>query len=483
MEEKTASPKSNDSWTGADVIAATDGRLVCGEPSRQFSAVGIDSRMFEPSACYVAIVGKTHDGHEFCRQVVDAGGRGLLVAEESVERFPIDTWRRRAVFCAAVADTTRALGDLASWHRDRQSVQVVAITGSCGKTTTRDMTTSVLRQRYRTLSSKKNFNNEIGLPLTLLDLDPQHEWAVAELGMNHLGEIARLGDICSPDIGVITNVGAAHLEGLGTVDNVAAAKAELLAGIRKGGTAVLNADDHRVRAMAPHAAGRVLFFGGSDEADIRSRNVSPSGLGTAFELVLPGGEIPVFLRGPGLFMVSNALAAAAVGHAAGFSLEEIKAGLEAFEPVPGRMNLVETMSGFHIIDDTYNANPVSMTAAISTLASVKGEGRGMVVLGDMFELGPRSKEFHHALGVVAAQSGAVRVYATGTFAGEVVAGALDAQMDPEDVIASSQADILVDLKKRIAPGDWVLVKGSRAAEMEKIVSGLVAWAGGEKRKA
>ena len=475
--EETDSRKCGDFWDGADILAATDGRLVCGDPSRRFSAVGIDSRMFEPSAFFVAIVGKTHDGHDFCRQVVDAGGRGLLVEDRSPDRLPIDAWRRRSVFCVAVADTTRALGDLAAWHRDRRSAQVAAVTGSCGKTTTREMTASILRQRYRTLSPKKNFNNEIGLPLTLLELETRHEWAVAELGMNHLGEIARLGEICRPDIGVITNVGAAHLEGLGTVDNVAVAKAELLAGIRKGGTAVLNADDSRVRSMAPQATGRVLLFGESDDADIRSRNVEPLGFGTAFELVLPEGDIPVVLRGPGLFMVSNALAAAAVGHVAGLSPEEIKAGLEGFDAAPGRMNMVETMAGFHVIDDTYNANPVSMTAAISALASVKGEGRGLVVLGDMFELGARSKEFHHALGVVAAQSGAVRVYATGTFAGEVAAGALDAYMKPEDVMAGSRADILADLKKRIAPGDWVLVKGSRASEMEKIVSGLLAWAG------
>jgi UDP-N-acetylmuramyl pentapeptide synthase len=179
-------------------------------------------------------------------------------------------------------------------------------------------------------------------------------------------------------------------------------------------------------------------------------------------------------------MVSNALAAAAVGHVAGLSPEEIKAGLGAFEPVPGRMNLLETTSGFHVIDDAYNANPVSMTAAISTLAAVKGEGRGMVVLGDMLELGSRSKEFHHALGVVAAQTGIARLYATGTYAESVKEGALEAFMTTEDVMVGSQADILADLKKRVVPGDWILVKGSRAAGMEKIVSDLVAWAGGEK---
>jgi UDP-N-acetylmuramoyl-tripeptide--D-alanyl-D-alanine ligase len=480
--EQTASQKGGNIWTGADVLAATGGRIVSGDSACRFSGVGIDSRALDPDDLFVAIVGKTHDGHRFCPQVVAAGNRGLLVNAETAGSLPVDEWTHPPVFCVAVSDTTRALGDMAAWHRKRCPAKVAAITGSCGKTTTREMTASVLRQRYRTLASRKNFNNEIGLPLTLLALEADHEWAVAELGMNRPGEIARLGEISRPDIGVITNVGAVHLEGLGTVENVAAAKGELLPAIDPAGIAVLNADDVRLRPMADRMAGRVLLFGQSEDADIRGREVVPAGAGTAFELVLPGGSVRVTLRVPGRFMVSNALAAAAVGHVAGLSPEEIRTGLETFEPADGRMNLVETVSGIHVLDDSYNANPVSMAEAISTLGQMKGEGRATVVLGDMYELGDRAQEFHHALGVVAVQAGIVRLYATGTYADAVREGALEAYMKPEDVMIGSHADILADLRQQAAPGDWVLVKGSRAAEMEKIVSGLVAWAGGKKKK-
>jgi UDP-N-acetylmuramoyl-tripeptide--D-alanyl-D-alanine ligase len=480
--ETAASHNSIDTWSGADIVTATGGRVVCGEPSSRFSGVGIDSRLLGDDALYVAIVGKIHDGHGFCREVVDAGGTGVLVNENTLGGLPMAEWRERSILCVAVPDTTRALGDMAAFHRRRQPARIVAITGSCGKTSTRNMTAQVLGRQFRTLASRKNFNNEIGLPLTLLAMESSHQWGVAELGMNNPGEIDRLGEICRPDIGVITNVGAAHLEGLGTVENVAAAKAELLPAVKPDGTTILNADDFRVRAMAEEAVGTVLFFGESDDAAVRAENISPSGSGTAFDLILPTGRIPVFLRVPGRFMVANALAAAAVGHVAGLSPEEIRAGLEAFEAVAGRMRIVETVSGVHIIDDTYNANPVSMDAAISTLAAVKGEERGIVVLGDMFELGERAPEFHRALGVVAAQSGASAVCATGGFAEEVAGGALEAYMEAENVVTGSRGDILEDLKQRLRPGDWVLMKGSRAAEMEKLVAELAAWAGGEKKK-
>jgi len=479
--ETATSHNSIDTWSGADILAATGGRLVCGEPSRCFSGVGIDSRALGEAALYAAIVGKTHDGHGFCGQVVDAGGAGLLVNEDAVSSLPVTEWCRSDVFCVAVSDTTRALGDMAAYHRRRQPARIAAITGSCGKTTSRNMTAQVLGRRYRTLASRKNFNNEIGLPLTLLALESSHQWGVAELGMNHPGEIGRLGEICRPDIGVITNVGAAHLEGLGTIENVAAAKGELLPAVKADGTTILNADDARVRSLAGQATGTVLFFGESDDATVQAEEIRPAGTGMAFELVLPAGRIPVTLRVPGNFMVSNALAAAAVGHVAGLSPEEIRDGLEAFEAVAGRMRIVETVSGIHILDDTYNANPVSMDAAIFTLASVRGEGRGIVVVGDMFELGERSLEFHHALGVVAAQSGAAAVYASGAFAEAVAAGAREIYMDAENVVVGSRGDILGDLKRRLSPGDWVLVKGSRAAEMEKLVAELAKWAGGEKK--
>ena len=480
--EKTTHKTGSIPWTGADILAATGGRHVCGDLLSRFSTIGIDSRSLSDAAFFVAIVGKTHDGHGFCRSVVDSGVQGVLINLNAAAGLPVDQWRKQSVLCIAVADTTRALGDMAAYHRTRNPAMVAAVTGSCGKTTTREMAASVLGLRYHTLSSRKNFNNEIGLPLTLLELEAGHDWVVAELGMNRTGEIARLGEICRPDIGVITNIGPAHLEGLGSVENVMAAKGELLPFIKSEGTAVLNADDLRGRLLAEMTPGRSLLFGEAEDAEVRGRRVRSSGVGTVFELVLPTGEIPVSLSVPGRFMVSNALAAAAVGYLADLAPDRIKAGLESFRSVSGRMSLVETVSGIHILDDTYNANPASMAVAIETLTAVRGNSRGIVVLGDMFELGRCAEEFHRALGEMAVGSGADRVYATGTFAEAVAAGAGEKRTGTQSVVSGSREEILVDLKNRLAPGDWVLVKGSRAAGMERIVSDLVAWAGGSKEK-
>ena len=465
-------------WTGTDILEATGGVLLSGEEDASFDGLGIDSRAISEKDLFVAIVGQTHDGHAFCEKVAAAGGRGFLVNEHAT--LPLDAWRRDHVFCVAVPDTTQALGDLASYHRYRNRAKVVAVTGSCGKTSTREMTVQVLSRRFRTHSPKKNFNNEIGVPLTLLAIAPSHDWAVAELGMNHPGEIARLGEIALPDIGVITNVGPAHLEGLGSVENVMAAKGELLSAIQKGGVAVLNADDPRGLQLAGQVSGRKILFGESDLADIRAEDITSSGPVTRFTLVLPGEKVPVTLSTPGRFMVSNALAAASVGHLAGLSGREIRAGLEAFRPVTGRMTLVETRAGIFLLDDTYNANPLSMGAAVGALRDARGEGRGFVVLGDMYELGEGAETYHREIGKLAAESGVSGLYAVGTFADAVIEGASAAGMAPENGASGDIPRILSLLTPRLSSGDWVLVKGSRAAGMERVVSDLIVTTGGRK---
>ena len=271
----------------------------------------------------------------------------------------------------AVKNTTKALGDLACFHRKRANASVVAITGSNGKTTTREMTATVARQRFATLSSQGNFNNEIGLPLTLLKLNHGHKWAVVELGMNAPGEIARLGEICMPDIGVITNIGPAHLEGVGSIEGVMRAKGEILDKIKAGGTAVLNSDDHRVMHLAGKTSSDVIFYGISGETTIRAEAIVEKDLCTSFRLALPEETIGIDLKIPGIFMVSNALAAAAVGYKLGLSAKEIKAGLEDFKPIGQRMNILHTSAGINLIDDTYNANLASMEAALKTLITLK----------------------------------------------------------------------------------------------------------------
>ncbi|CAB1081543.1 UDP-N-acetylmuramoyl-tripeptide--D-alanyl-D-alanine ligase (EC [Olavius algarvensis Delta 1 endosymbiont] len=463
-------------WTTADLIAATSGQLVCGDLKRSFSGAFIDSRNASADGVFVAIAGETHDGHTFLPQVVDQGGRGLIVDRKKIGQLPHADWQTMGVACIAVADTTRALGDMAAFNRRRSGVSVVGITGSNGKTTTRQFTAAVVSQQYRMLATAGNFNNEIGLPLTLLGLASVHQWAVLELGTNFPGEIARLTDICSPDIGVITNIGKAHLEGLGSIEGVAREKGSLLNGIRPDGKAVLNADDPRVLQLARRARNEVVLYGLSADAAVRAGDVYENQTGVSFVLSLPGASSSIRLNSPGRFMVANALAAAAVGYNLGLSISTIKAGLEAFTPVSGRLNILHPAGGIHIIDDTYNANPESMRAALETLKKMRAGSRAIFVAGDMLELGDQAPSLHRAIGAAAAQSGISRLYARGDFADQVASGARGEGMPSEHTMIGSRREIIADLTDWLQPGDWLLVKGSRGMAMEKVVQAIKAWA-------
>ena len=458
-------------------MKATGGELLCGDKTQRFEKVYIDSRSIVPNDLFVAIVGEIHDGHAFISDVVEQGARGLIVNSEKARDLPISAWQTRNIACVAVRDTTRALGDLAAFHRARTDVAVVAITGSNGKTTTRQMMVAVVARKFNTLSTTGNYNNQIGVPLTLLRLAPEHRWAVVELGSNSPGEIARLAQICSPDIGVITNVAPAHLEGLGSLDGVMREKEQLLDHLKAKGKAVLNADDRRVSKIAARTKKDVLFFGLSEKAAVRASAVNEKASGISFSLDLPQESLTVDLKAAGHFMVVNALAAAAVGHLLGLPAAEIKAGLETFEPAWGRMNILQTASGIHVIDDTYNANPESMKAAITTLVSLRANNRSIFVAGDMLELGAQAESLHRQVGVRAATANINKLLVTGDYADAVADGAKKAGMKSENIFTGSQGKILNALKGSLKPGDWVLVKGSRGAHMETIVEGLKKWAG------
>jgi UDP-N-acetylmuramoyl-tripeptide--D-alanyl-D-alanine ligase len=467
-------------WTVNEILKATGGELICGDEKQRFETVSIDSRTISADDVFVAIVGDVHDGHRFINNVLKQGAVGLIVNNQKAKDLPISEWQTQNVACVAVADTTRALGDLAAFHRLRTDVSVIAITGSNGKTTTRQMTAAVIAKKFITLSTVKNYNNQIGVPLTLLRLVPEHKWAVVELGTNSPGEIARLAQICAPDIGVITNIGPAHLEGLGSLDGVMREKGQLIEHLKAAGKAVLNADDRRVYKLATQTKKEVLLFGQSKNARIRATAVKEKTAGISFSLDLPEESLRVDLKVAGQFMVINALAAAAVGHLLGLSAEDIKAGLEKFEPAWGRMNIFQTANGIHIIDDTYNANPDSMRAAITTLKSLRTNNRSILVAGDMLELGEQSEPLHRQVGAWAAAAGINQLWVTGDFAGAVIAGAKDAGMKDEHIFSGSQERVLVELQKSLKPGDWVLVKGSRGARMEDVVKGLKEWAGVKK---
>ncbi len=461
------------SWTTGDIIRAADGRLLHGDSDRSFASVSIDSRRVRTEDLFVAIHGEVHDGHGFADDVVAKGGRGVLVNLDRAGDFSRDRWTGSDVTVVGVADTTRALGDLAAFHRNRSGASIVGITGSNGKTSTRRMTASVLSQRFRVLSAEGNLNNEFGLPLTLLRLEKGCQWGVVELGMNHPGEIARLAEICTPDVGVITNIAPAHLEGVGDLEGVMNAKGELVDGLAPGGVAALNADDPMVMRIAERSTKPALLFGKSEKAAIRAHSLKKKDLHVAFQLRLPEAEVDIVLKTPGEFMVANALAAATVGVQLGLTPAEIKAGLESVTPMKGRMNHLKTESGVHIIDDAYNANPGSMAAALKTLIRVKGESRGIFVAGDMFELGRQSETLHHEVGRMAARADLSLLYIAGDFAEAMAAGAREAGFDPGKIFIGGREAILQDLIPRLAPGDWVLVKGSRGMRMEKVVNGLM----------
>jgi UDP-N-acetylmuramoyl-tripeptide--D-alanyl-D-alanine ligase len=340
------------------------------------------------------------------------------------------------------------------------------------------MTAAVVSRRYETLSTRKNFNNDIGLPLTLLDLSPEHRWAVVEMGMNAPGEIRRLAEIGRPDIGVITNIAPAHLEGVGSIDGVMNAKGELLAGLAADGTAVLNADDPRVLQLAERTDRRVLLYGLSPTAAVRAVDPAPTHRGSRFTLVLPDANVTVDLKAPGTFMIVNALAAAAVGHLTGIPATEIGRGLENFEPAEGRMTFVPTRMGLTLVDDTYNANPGSMAAALETVRVMRGANRSLFVMGDMKELGRHAEDLHRQVGALAVRSGVTAVFVTGEFAGAVAAGAAGEGLPAERIVTGSKTELVRRLTAVLEPGDWVLIKGSRSMAMEEVFQALKQWAEG-----
>jgi len=456
-------------FTAEQAREATEGVLLYGLKDTRFTGVSIDSRSTCKDDLFIAIVGAAHDGHRHAADAVAVGQKGVIINRSSAIDLPHDKWRQEGYFCIAVGDTTKALGDLAAFNRRRAGLPVIAITGSNGKTSTRRMTTEVMTQKYSVLAPKGNFNNEIGLPLTLLECRPEHTLAVLELGMNHFGEIRRLSQICSPDIGLITNVGPAHLEGLGSLEGVARAKGELLEYIRPDGAVILNQEDPHLRRLGEKCDHhRVLFFGFSSAADVGAEDIDFALDHSAFTLRLPEIRIRAKIYVPGQFMVANALAAAAGGYLMGLSPEQIRAWMAYFRPRKGRLDIMTTTKGINLIDDTYNANPASMAAALDLLAQVKGKAKAFFVCGDMFELGGQAEVLHQKLGADAHHAGVDRLYATGRFASHVAKGARQEGMTAERILTGSKADIISALALQLRPRDWVLVKGSRAMAMETI---------------
>ena len=463
---------SNISWPLSDILQATGGKLLTGKPSTGFAGISTDSRQIAPGECFLCLKGDTHDGHTFISTVVQRGIQGVIADNAAVDQNLLARLDQDGIACIAVEDTLTALGDLAAFLRQRSGLSVMALTGSNGKTTTRTMITHVLDRRFKVLSPFGNFNNLVGVPLTLLRIEPEHEWAVLELGMNSPGEIRRLGEICSADIGLITNIGPAHLEGLGSLEGIMEAKGEIIETISANGTMIFNADDPLVMRLTKRTHCQTVLFGQTPAATIRASSLKPDPHGVSFRLHVPQGERQIRLPIPGIFNVSNALAAAAMGTCLQIALDDIQAALESFTPVTARLNVLELPGDVHLIDDTYNANPASVNAAISTLKGISGGKRSIAVLGDMLELGQAAAGLHREIGCNAAKSGLDKLFVTGKFAGDVEQGARECGMAAKNIIYGSKEEIFKHLEQIVTPGDWILVKGSRGMRMETLVQAL-----------
>ncbi|HEY3522192.1 MAG TPA: UDP-N-acetylmuramoyl-tripeptide--D-alanyl-D-alanine ligase [Candidatus Limnocylindrales bacterium] len=468
-----SAPRPDLGLTPDDLVAATGGRLLR-RSDRRSRGGAVDSRRVRPGNAFVALPGERTDGHAYLADAVAAGAAAAVVSRLPVgDEPPLEDLGDVSV--VLVEDGIRALGGLAAAWRTRFDLLVVGITGSVAKTSTKEAVAGVLGRRFVTLRNEGNLNNEIGLPLTVLDLAPEHEAAVLEMGMYVGGEIRDLAAIGRPQIGVVTAVQPVHLSRIGSIEAIERAKGELVEALppaESGGVAVLNADDERVVRMDARTSARSVTYGFAPDADVTANAVASAGFdGMRFVLRLGDGRTaPVRLPGLGRLAVHNALAAAAVGDAAGLPLAEIVAGLEAGWEAPHRTNVVRA-GGITIVDDSYNASPSAVRAALDLLAGLPG--RRLAVLGEMLELGDAALDGHRSVGAAAAATVELLVV-VGQGARDVVDGALDAGMPPQRLVfVPDRQTALETLRARLEPGDVVLVKASRGIELDRLVADLV----------
>ncbi len=441
-----------------EVAEALGGRLLGADGA--FDGVGTDTRSLQPGQLFVALRGPNYDAHDYIAAAAARGAVAALVAREVKTELPQ----------IVVADTLAALGQLAAQWRARFDIPLIEITGSNGKTTVKEMLTAILSQRHEVLATPGNFNNEIGLPLTLLRLDDRHQAAVIEAGASKPGDIAYLTRIAAPSVSVLTNAAGAHLEGFGSLDRVARSKGEIFEHLGEGGTAVINADDAHAELWRALAGGhRVITFALDSAADVRGQWWPQEVLRNTLEITTPEGEVSVALPLPGRHNAMNALAATAAALAAGSALDEIRAGLESLRPVPGRLCWKAGVNGARLLDDTYNANPASLAAALEVLVAAPGEH--WLALGDMAELGGDAEALHAQAGERAARAGVTRLYAVGELSRQAVAAFVE-HGSGVGLHFGARDDLLEQLQADLRRGVTLLVKGSRAAHMDAVVDAL-----------
>ena len=450
----------------SEVLEAVKGKLLgtFEDLETEISAVDIDSRNITPGGLFIPIIGERFDGHAFINDALEAGAAGCFTARSR------DSYRDDK-FYIKVDSTQKALRDLAVYYKKKFDIPFVAVTGSVGKTTTKDMVAAVLGEKFKVLKTEGNFNNELGLPLTLLRLDHSCQIAVLEMGMNHFGEIDYLTKIVHPDVALITNIGDAHIENLGSRENILKAKCEIFGGMTEDSLAVLNGDDELLCTLKGTLAMEQVWCGQGENCGYRALELDQSGDEAVKCLVrTPTGEFPCEIPGLGRHMIYPALMAAAVGEHFGLTSQEIARGILHFAPTKMRMNILHRGEDITILDDAYNANPQSMRAAVEVLSKSKGRPR-IAVLGDMFELGALSPVLHTGVGDYLARSGVEYLVAVGEQS-KHIADAARSTLGDRAYHCENKEEAKEVLKGLIQPGCTVLVKASRGMAFEEITAFL-----------
>ncbi len=452
-----------------DCLKIVDGKLLQGSAEKLFRGVSINSRTIEKEELFVCIQGEKFDGHNFLDDAINKGASGVILSNSNYFSENI-TSEGNSPFVIQSENTLRALQDLASYQRTRFPFQVVAVTGTNGKSTTKEMIASIIATKYKTLKTQGNLNNHIGLPLTLLARKPEHEVGVLEMGMSAAGEIKRLAEIARPDVGVITNISAGHLEQLKTVKDVQAAKGELFDSLNEEGTAIVNADDPLVYELSKSVRAKKITYGIEKPADVQASNIQNKGSrGFTFTAKIFNQTISVNLSQIGYCNIYNALAALAAGHSLGISGKDMNRGLENYQQIPQRNEQIH-YEGVTLINDAYNANPQSMRAAIKTLSEFNTQGKRFLIIGDMLELGPLSESAHHELGQEVILSKVDHLVTVGPLASLAAESAKKNSRHPLQIGKfNTHTEAVNYLLRNVKKGDCLLIKGSRGAKMENVI--------------
>ncbi len=453
----------------------TGGKLAQGNPNATFRGVSIDSRTVAEGNLFFCIEGDRFDGHEFIQEAISKMAAGIVLSKDRLIP-PLSTGPSGSEnpFVILVDDTLLALQTLAQNRRQQSNATVVAITGTNGKSTTKEMLAAIAGAEFKTLKSRGNFNNQIGLPLTLMELADEHEVAILEMGMSASGEIRRLAEIARPNIGLITNISEAHLEELKTIENVQAAKGELFEALSEQDTAVVNADDPLVADLAKRLRASSITYSAKEQTDVWAENIrARTPVGYDFTLNIAGQKLDLSLPFPGQCNIQNAVAAFAAASALGMQPEAMHEGFKTYQAPPQRQEMIE-WNEILFINDSYNANPQSMREALDTLKNFKAKGKRIFVMGEMLELAERSQDAHEQIGRDVAENQIDLFITTGEIPAMAAQSAITSGMDASQVIASANVAGAVELLKLlIAPGDCVLVKGSRGARMERVIEAFL----------